>query len=564
LSVIGAVYRLVVSNLIGNLLIALANLVRWPRALRRTRWVTVEIKSPLPVRPPRKRWFGKPIQSLAGIDELFDKLADDDRLDGVVVRIRSVPGGWARVQSLHDVIARLRASGKRVVAHVSGGDLQQYYVACAASSIVIDESAPLGLHGISAEALFFANALDKAGVKAEVEYRGAYKSFAERFSRADMSPAQREAVDAILDRVESEVRGEIARSREVADETAADIVTGGPYTPSVAAERGIVDAVRYWDELPEWLGDAKLRLVSPEQWKKRRLRRFRWKPLFRRRAIRVISLHGSIVTGEGGGFPRRMLGSAAATRALDAARKDPRTAGVVLHIDSGGGSAQASDLMWRDVVRLGRKKPVIAYFEDMAASGGYYLACAAHEIVAQPLTLTGSIGVVAGKLDLSGLYEKLGIGSVVLTRGDAAAMNRASRGYSDEERRRLSVEIDALYEQFVRKVADGRELSYDEADAVAQGRVWTGADAHERKLVDELGDVSVAIDLAKRRARRKPTEKLRVVDARVTPRQGFMARVMGGSTAHLTLPDPLAELGDYLQLADERVLMMPSVTIHWD
>lgn len=562
---LGAVYRLVFSNLIGNVLIALANLFRWPRALRRTRWVTVEIKSPLPARPPRKRWFQRRsrTRSLADISALFDQLAADARLDGVVVRLRSAPGGWARVQSLHAVIARLRESGKRVVAHISGGNLQQYYVACAADSIVIDESAPLALHGISAEALFFADALAKAGVSAEVEYRGAYKSFAERFSRSDMSDAQREAVDAILDRVESEVRSEVARSRGVDEGAASDIIAGGPYTPALAADRDIVDAVRYWDELPEWLGDAKLRPASPEQWRSRRMRRFRWKPLFRRRAIRVISLHGAIVTGEGGGF-RRMLGSEAASRAINSARKDPRTAGVVLHVDSGGGSAQASDLMWRDIVRLGRKKPVVAYFEDLAASGGYYLACAAHEIVAQPLTLTGSIGVVAGKLDLSALYGKLGIGSVVLTRGEAAAMDRPSRGYSVEERRRLAAEVDAMYEQFVRKVADGRELPYEQVDEVAQGRVWTGADAHERKLVDALGDAVTAIDAAKRRARRKPSEKLDVVDARVSPRQGLMARLTGGAAARVELPRPLAELGGYLQLSDERVLMLPSVTLHWD
>jgi protease-4 len=168
-----------------------------------------------------------------------------------------------------------------------------------------------------------------------------------------------------------------------------------------------------------------------------------------------------------------------------------------LHIDSRGGGAAASDLIWREVTRLAAQKPVVAYLHDVAASGGYYIACAATRIVAQPATLTGSIGVVAGKLSFAGLLEKVGLHAVVLRRGAASAMLRASVDYSDEERRRLRAELDAMYGQFVSKVAAGRSLDPAATEASAQGRVWLGADARPRGLVDELGPVEAALRLAR-------------------------------------------------------------------
>lgn len=561
--VIGALLRLVFSNVLGNLWIALRNLPRIPvAAFARTPWVEVEIDTPLSARKKKKRWFGKESQSLQRLEEVFDELGGDRQLEGVVLRVRALPHGWARLQTLRRSIERLRGRGKRVVAHLSGPSAAEYYVACACDSIVVDEAAPIHLVGVAAEALFFADALAKLGVQAETEYRGAYKSFAETFSRSDMSEAHREALDAILDRIEDELCASIAAARGVDRDRAAQMLTGGPYQPSRAAEEGIIDAVRYYDELPAFLGSEKLRLRSPKAWRKRRFRRLRWKPLFSRREVRVLSLHGSIVTGEGSSFPRPNLGSRAAVRAIDEARKADHVAAVVLHVDSRGGSAHASDLIWRAVVRLGRSKPVVAYFDDFAASGGYYLACAANAIVAQPLTLTGSIGVVSGKLNLAGLYDKLGIGSVILTRGPAAAMMHASKGYSEDERRRVAEEVDALYQQFVRKVAEGRSLPVEAAERVAQGRVWTGADAHERGLVDVLGGIDAAVARAEELARTKPGQRFVTRDAHLSPkRRGALAKALG--SAGVELPAPMGELLELGALSHERALMVPLYTVRW-
>ncbi len=557
----GALYRLIVSNLLGNLWLLLSNSVRLLRVPGRARWVELKIDHQLRARPVAKRWFARKHVSLAELHEVVDKLIKDRKLSGVVFRVVTPPRGWSTLQSVRELMQRVRAADKRVVVHLSGGSMAEYYLASAADTIVADEAGPLHLTGVAAESVFWADALDKIGVRAQAEYKGAYKSFAETFTRTDMSEAHREAITAILDGIETELRDAVATARKVDAERATEMITGGPYTAQQAKDAGLIDAVLYWDEVAEWLGDNKTRMGKPGAWAGARLRPLRCRPLFKRRAIRVLSLHGAIVTGEGSDFPRQLVGAQAASRVIDRARKDRRTAGVVLHIDSRGGSAHASDLIWRSVLRLARKKPVVAYFGDVAASGGYYLACACTKIVAQPLTLTGSIGVVGGKLDLSGLYDKLGLHSVVLTRGEAAAMNHASRGYSAEERRRLRAEVDALYEQFVRKVAEGRAMAVERAEQVAQGRVWTGGDAAERGLVDELGGARRAIELAKELSRKRPSQKFRVVDTHVSPkRSGLLPR---GLMAPVDMPKQLGDLAELITLADERVLMVPLYNLYW-
>lgn len=558
---LGIVYRLIVSNLLGNLWLLLTNAFRLMKLPLRPRWVRIKIDHQLRARPATRRWFGAKHSSVEQLHRLVDELVKDRKLQGVVVRVQSAPSGWAVQQSVRELLQRLRAAHKRVVVHLSGGSISEYYIACAADSVVVDEAGPLQLTGVAARSVFWADALGKIGVRAQAEYRGKYKSFAETFTRSDMSEAHREAVDAILDHIDAELREAVAAGRGVDAEQAAAMITGGPYMARAAVDAGLADAVLYWDEVPAWLGDDKTRLATAKRWRRARLRPLRWRPLVPRRKVRVISLHGAIVTGEGAEFPRRLLGSRAAERALDRARKDRRTAAVVLHIDSRGGSAHASDLIWRSVVRLVRKKPVVAYFDNVAASGGYYLACASTKIVAQPLTLTGSIGVVGGKLDLSGLYKKLGLNAVMLTRGEAAAMGYPSRGYSEEERRRLRLEIDALYDQFLRKVAEGRDLSLEQADDVARGRVWVGRDAAERGLVDELGGAERAIELAKELGRKRPGQTLDTVDVAVSPkRTGLLSHRL---VAQVALPQLFGDVAELAMLADEGALMVPLYNLYW-
>jgi protease-4 len=567
----------------------IGNLVRLLFRFRRPRWVTIDVKDPLPARPaPRRRWLGGPAQmSLAHLDALATRLGRDAKLVGVVVRLEAAPGGWARLQTLRSILGRLRSTGKHVVVHLSSPSMREYLVATVANTIVMDESGPLGLIGIAAQASFFGGALEKLGARFEVAYRGAYKSFAETFSRADMSPAHKEALDAILDRLDEEARAMLASGRRVDPARAAELLNGGPYMPADALAAGLIDHVAYFDVLGETLGASPgpmhgmPRDVPPvAAWLRWQYRSLRVPHPFRRRAkrVRVLSLHGGIVGGEGGEWPRAQLGSDAAIRALAAARKDPHVGAVVLHVDSSGGSAPASDLIWHEVTRLKAEKPVVAYFDDVAASGGYYLACAAHRIVAQPGTLTGSIGVVAGKLNLAGLFERAGVHTAVLTRGPAAAMLSPARGFSDEERRRLEAEVDALYQQFVRKVAEGRGRSVEDIHAVAQGRVWTGADAHARGLVDELGGVDAAVRLARDLAKLPPVPAnappgTGVEDTRAAPRRrGLAGRLVARAITDAgVVPRWPAELDWLAQLAgvggkdaaESRLWLVPEWFLRW-
>jgi protease-4 len=537
--VIAGLVRLVVVNLLGNLVRLLRNL---PRLLRkRPAWVRVSLKEPLPARPARAGLLRRRIPSLAGLAELFRELADDARLEGLVLELHHVSGGWAHARSLRDLIARLGAK-KRVVAHLSSPSLRDYYVACAAGSILVDESGPLALHGLAAEARFFRRALDKLGARAETEFRGAYKSMGEMLTRDDMSEAQRESLEAVLDRLEGELCAAVAAARGMTEERARELLRGGPYLAADAARRGLVDAVKYADE-------AAPDVATVKAWRRARRLPLVWRPLLaRRRRVAVVPLHGAIVPGEGSGG--RSVGSEAATRTLAAVREDPRLAAAVLHIDSRGGGAAASDLIWRQVRRLAEKKPVVAYLHDVAASGGYYVACGATRIVAQPTTLTGSIGVVGGKVSFGALLERAGVTSVAIARGEAATMSSPSRAYSDEERRRLAAEVDALYQQFVARVAAGRGLDPAEAERHARGRVWMGIDAHERKLVDQLGDVEDAIRLAESLSGGKGA-----VEAPVTPRRRNLL-------AHLVAGAELEMVDELLALAGDRPLYLaPAVTL---
>jgi len=541
--VLGALLRLVIVNLLGNVVRLARNLPRLLR--RRPRWVRLKLREPLPARPARPGFLRRRIPSLAGLAELARELADDARLEGVILELHHVSGGWAHARSLRDVVARL-AGKKKVVVHLSSPSLRDYYVACAAPTIFVDESGPLALHGLAAEARFFRRALEKAGARAETEYRGAYKSMGEMLVRDDMSDAQREALDTVLDRIEAELCGAVATARGLTEERTRELLRGGPYLAAEAARHGLVDGVKYADEV----GPEKPEAATVQVWRGARWLPLVWRPLFgRQRRVAVIPLHGAIVAGEGTGG--RSVGSAAATRSLGAVREDPRIGAAVLHIDSRGGGAAASDLIWREVTRLAAKKPVVAYMHDVAASGGYYIACAATRIVAQPTTLTGSIGVVAGKVSFGELLRRAGITSVELTRGVAASMSSVARGYNDEERRRLAAEVDAMYHQFVAKVAAGRKLEVGEAELHARGRVWMGVDAHERKLVDTLGDVEDAIALAESLSGAKGA-----VEVPVTPRRRtLLAHLMAAAPA-LDLVDEVAALA-----SDRPMFLAPSVKI---
>ncbi len=523
--------------LVVNLLLAPWNLVRALR--RRPRWVTVRLDGAVPERPPRHRFpFRRArMPTVAALRALAEKAKRDRALVGVVLQIDQLHAGWARLESLRGVVAELRAAGKRVVAHLSSPGNRELYLACACDEILVDESGPVALTGLAAEVGFYGDALRRLGVDPELMHVGDYKSFSDTFTRGDMSPAHREALDAILDGIAGRLVAAIAESRRVDAARARALVDGGPYLVQDALASKLVDGVCYRDELPARLGARREQMGSLARY----LKGPRWLRLLRRRMVAVVTLEGAIVSGEGGDFPQRTLGGDSAARTIAALADQPRVAAVVLHVDSRGGSSAASDRIWREVARLAERKPVVAYFDDVAASGGYYLAAACSAIVAQPSTLTGSIGVVTGKFSLERLLARFAVGTALVTRGRAAAMNSFRRSYDDEERARLRAEMMGVYHQFVGRVAAGRKLPVEEVERIAQGRVWLGADAHARKLVDRLGGLADAVADAEARARRRPGERFLVHDVhlrreRVAPLRALTGPVSADALAALVWP----------------------------
>jgi protease IV len=541
------------------LLVTLANLVLAPRNLLRSLqraplWVSVKLDGALLERRPRRRFLRRPKGvSLESLATLGEALRHDRQVRGVLLLVDRIEAGWSRLESLRAQIAAWRAAGKRVVAHLSSPGNRELFVAAACDEVLCDESGTVALTGLAIEAGFYGEALRRLGVDAELEAKGEYKSFGEALTRGDMSPPNREATGAILDGVDRSFREALAAGRRLAADRVQGLIDGGPYLPGAAVAAGLVDAILYRDELPGRIDAPLARIRKHGAYLAHRVKWY-WPGLLRRREVAVLSLEGIIAPGQGGELLVAAVGADAACRTLGSLREDDGVAAVVLHVDSRGGSAAASDRIWREVQRLAAVKPVVAHLGDVAASGGYYVVAPCHWIVARPASLTGSIGVIGGKLVFERLLDRLGIATELLARGEAAAMASPRRSLGETGRAKLRVEIAGMYDQFVGKVMAGRHLDRARADAAARGRVWTAADAKERGLVDQLGGLDDAIAVAEARARRSPGERLAVKDYAPKREGGALAGLLGGGTlgAH-----PLRAALDTLRtLASERVLAL--------
>ena len=547
-----------VSDLLYNLYVLIRNVLVALRGPRRM-YVLLELTGPYPEHRARRRWRIRPPQSLDEFRERLDLIAANEHAAGVVITAHTAELGFASIQSIRAALQAFQARGKRVVAYLPQANTRLYYLAAAADSIVMPEAGVLDLAGLQLGATFFKDALDRLGIAGEFEQIAEYKGAAEPFTRSTMSEPMRESLSAILDSVFEDVVSYIAASRRLGPDAVRALVDRAPFTAGEALEAGLVDSLAFEDELPRLVQTAagSPPLVLPWPLARGRLRRpFRWRTI--RRAIAVIGVRGAIHMGESRTPPPLPLpgigagstGYATVARAFRLVERNPRFGAIILSIDSPGGSALASELIWREVDRVKRVKPVVAYMGNVAASGGYYVACDCGRIVAQSATLTGSIGVIAGKFTVRGLVERLGVRREALVRGEAAAMASPFTPFSHEELRRLRRHLDAIYERFVDRVAGGRRMAREDVAKVARGRIWTGRQAMERGLVDRLGDFSTAVAAAKELMGVPPDGAVAVVQIR-PPRSA----PIGGAGL-------LAELGEFWSglaaLLEERVLaLMP-------
>ena len=454
--------------------------------------------------------------SLRTLTLSLDRAAADPKVRAVVVRVSVLPdSGWGKVQELRDAITRFRKSGKPAYAHLEVCGNKEYYLATACTKIYAVPTALLEVTGLHSEVMFFRNTLDKLGVQAQFEGVGKYKNAPNQFTETGFTGPHREQMEALIDSVYEQYVAAIAASRGKTPEEVQAIVDAGPYEGRDALKAGLVDELLYEDQIEDRL---KAERVTPGRY----VRSAKGFGLDGRPKVALVYAVGDIAPGESQNGPlgSELAGSDTVAGAIRDARKDDAIKAIVLRIDSPGGSGTASDVIWREVGLARKSKPVVVSMGDVAASGGYYIGMGSDAIVAQPATITGSIGVFGGKFSLHGLYDKLGITKEIVARGERAAMFSEYRPWTEDERMRIRALMVSFYQDFVGKVAQGRKKSYEDVDAVAQGRVWTGSEALRHGLVDRLGGMDVALAVAKEKARIARDQEVSVV---ILPeRKGFL------------------------------------------
>jgi protease IV len=460
------------------------------------------------------------------LTDLLDGLRrarDDDRVRALVAKVGGRPIGLAQVQEVRRAIEQVREAGKLTFAwaesfgEFSAGNVP-YYLATAFDTIYLQPSGDLGLTGIAVERIFLRDALDKLGVDFQVAKRHEYKSAAEQFTERGFSPSARQATERLTASITEQLTEAIAQRRRIAADETRMLVDRGPFLAAQALEAGLVDALGYRDEVyaavREQAGrDATVQQLGRYQRTRALAERARKLPSPREQAVALIYATGPIRRGRSGRglLSGGSMGSDTIAAALRSATADDHIGAIVLRVDSPGGSYVASDTIWREVVRArAAGKPLVASMGDVAASGGYYISMAADAIVAQPGTVTGSIGVLSGKPVLGQALGKAGVTTDSVTQGEHAAMFGTTHPFSEDEWTLVNNWLDHIYADFTGKVAAGRGLSPERVHELARGRVWTGADALERGLVDELGGLDTAAGIARRRAGLPATAPLRV------------------------------------------------------
>ena len=440
--------------------------------------------------------------TVRSVVESLRKAKVDRRITSVVIRPTGTAALWAKVQEVRDAIVDFKSSKKPIIAYLEYGGEQEFYLASACDKVFLMPTASLDLTGMASYELFLRGTLDKIGAYPDALHIGEYKTASNQMTEHTFTPAHREMAESLnRDLYEQLVKG-IASGRQKQEAEVRTLIDHGPFLPEDAVRAGLIDDVAYEDELDDKvsLGKGASHFVEHDEYRS-------VSPgslgLNRGPRIAVLYAAGIISSGESSyDSPQgEVVGSDTIIRYLRKARSDDTIKAIVLRIDSPGGSAIASDVIWREVELTRGVKPVIASMSDVAASGGYYIALPAHKIVAEPATLTGSIGVVMMKFVIDGTLKKLGINMEPVTQGRYADIYSPVRPFTPEERAKIREQMQATYDTFVEKAAAGRRTTPEKIDAIAQGRVWTGQQAKQIGLVDELGGLDRALVLAKEQAK---------------------------------------------------------------
>ena len=440
---------------------------------------------------------GKPLATRDYIEAIL-RAKDDPRINGLLLTLKTPGAGFAKVQEIRQAIREFHDAGKWTVAWTEtagefGPGTGLYYFATACETIWLAPPGDVNLTGLRAEVPFIRGALDKLKVYPDFGQRGKYKNAMNFFTHASMTEAHRESMEALLDGLYRQIRQGIAEARNMSDDEVGALIDQGPFIGPRALEARLVDRLGYRDELIDWLREKNgghLPMVKTRKY----LKSGRYWDSGAR--IALIFGVGNVGRGENAADPitgSMLMGSDTVAAAIRDAREDDSVRAIILRVDSPGGSYVASDVIWREVKLTKGVKPIVVSMSDVAASGGYFVSMAADRIIAEPGTITASIGVLSGKLVTRDLYAWIGVTSDAVQRGHNASFYSDETKYTDDERVRFDEWLDRIYHDFVGKVAEGRGKTFDEIHAIAQGRVWIGEDALRLGLVDELGGLETAV-----------------------------------------------------------------------
>ena len=451
---------------------------------------------------------------------LLDRIPSDNSVSGVIVDIRGPVGSLAQAEEIRTLLSRIVRSGKKVYVFLENVSNAEYYVASCASRIWMHPSGSVSFIGLSSEAFFLRDFLDRIGIYPDLVHIGEYKSASDMLTRSDMSDAQRRATTSLLSSLQVELVAGVANGRGLEPAQLRRIMDTGPYTVQRAVAYGMVDGVSFHDEVEELAGEdfgRHFTAVSLDEYASSIPEYEAWGPDSH---IAVVVATGFIMTGgSGSSFPfGNIMGSESICNILRTAASQPGVSAIVLRIDSPGGDALASDDMHHAVERIRKEIPVIVSMGGVAASGGYYMACGADRIFADRMTITGSIGIISGKFSCGELLDSLGINVEEVSTGSMASMSSVFRPYTDVERGRTFDLMEDGYNRFVETVASGRGMTFEEVDSIGQGRVWSGIDGIEIGIVDEIGGVVDAVHYAAGMSGMDPDKELRI---RIYPTPSF-------------------------------------------
>ena len=512
--------------------------------------------------------FERTPMTVQQIVQSLDQATHDPHVKAFVLDLKAGQYGLAQLQEIRDAVARFRQSGKMTLLYADTlGDspaMGSYYLASAFEQIWLQPIGDLAITGVSAEMPFGRNLLDKVGVTPQILHRGAYKSYPEMMDRTGMSDANREMMTSLLDDIYSNSVKTIAQARNLSEKQVTDFVNQAPLSAEQALIGGLIDSVGYADEVDAYLEQRTqgAQSVALEDYAQHGDENTQHKPAY----IAYITIEGTLmdVDAEDGLFGSGVASAAAAAEAITDAADHPHIRAILIRVNSPGGSPIAAEIIRRSIVMATARKPVIISMGDSAASGGYWLSAPASAIVAQPATLTGSIGVFGGKIALDRLWDKLGVNWQAVSFGDHSGIWSTNRPYNDSERRVIEASLDRTYDSFITRVAKGRHLPEASVRKIAQGRVWTGRQAVSLGLVDALGGVDKAVSLTRLKLNIPASQPVQMVpfpeqESPVAQLFKIMRRRLGGAEARtpmVTLIQSASALTG-LPLNDTAALLQP-------